>query len=104
MMSDQAYEKLQDEIERLTTIVSELEPRAAFGDQCWQDQCQNAYIEQSVVKRLLNETKAMTALRCAELLETTGVMLKIIPGETKQDRCVRFARMMALKIRKEFGL
>lgn len=33
-------------------ILAELKPRYDFGDQCWQDRCENAYVEQSVVKRL----------------------------------------------------
>ena len=32
--------------------VADLEKPAAFGWQCYQDRCENAYVEQSVVKRL----------------------------------------------------
>lgn len=39
------------QVSNLQKAVSELEPRAAFGDQCWQDRCENAYVEQSVFKR-----------------------------------------------------
>jgi hypothetical protein len=41
-----------DCIAHLRLAVKQLEPRAAFGDQCWQDQCENAYVEQSVLIRL----------------------------------------------------
>jgi hypothetical protein len=39
----------------LLKYISELEPRAAFGDQCYQDRCENAYVEQTIVKRLDRE-------------------------------------------------
>ena len=39
------------QINDLQRAVSELEPRAAFGDQCYQDRCENAYVEQSVADR-----------------------------------------------------
>lgn len=48
----QAVEARVAELER---IVKELEPRAAFGDQCWQDQCEGALIEQTVVDRVRRE-------------------------------------------------
>jgi hypothetical protein len=50
------------------------------------------------------EAHLAAARRCAEMLETEGVMLPIVTPETKQDRCVRFARAFAQKIRDEFGL
>ena len=46
------HRHLTDCIEFLKKVIGELEPRAAFGDQCYQDRCENAYVEQSVVKRL----------------------------------------------------
>ena len=39
----------------LLKYISELEPRAAFGDQCYQDRCENAFVEQTIVKRLDRE-------------------------------------------------
>lgn len=39
--------------------ISELEPRAAFGDQCYQDRCENAYVEQSVLRRVKAERDAL---------------------------------------------
>ena len=35
----------------------------------------------------------------AQELETTGVMLPIVPGEIKADHVIRFAKAMAAKIR-----
>ena len=35
----------------------------------------------------------------AKMLETSGVLLPIIPGETKADHVVRFANAFAAKIR-----
>jgi hypothetical protein len=46
------HRHLPDCISFLKRYISELEPRAAFGDQCYQDRCENAYVEQSVVKRM----------------------------------------------------
>lgn len=40
------------ETERWRNAVASLEERAAFGDQCYQDRCENALIEASVVKRI----------------------------------------------------
>lgn len=47
----QAERAKDDCIAHLLRTVAELEPRAAFGDQCYQDRCENAYVEQSVVKK-----------------------------------------------------
>lgn len=47
---------------------------------------------------------AATARRCAEMLETEGVMLDIVPGETKYAHVARFARAFAAKMRTEFNL
>jgi hypothetical protein len=46
-----------DCIEFLKRRIAELEPRAAFGDQCYQDRCENAYVEQSVMQRALREAR-----------------------------------------------
>lgn len=43
---------LEAERDALNLAVKQLEPRAAFGDQCYQDRCENAYVEQSVMRRL----------------------------------------------------
>jgi hypothetical protein len=47
---------------------------------------------------------AAATRRCAEMLETEGVMLAIVPGETKHDHVIRFARAFAAKIRTKFKL
>lgn len=44
-----------DCIAHLLLAIKQLEPRAAFGDQCYQDRCENAYVEQVVLKRVSNE-------------------------------------------------
>jgi hypothetical protein len=46
-------------IEGLKQRIAELEPRAAFGDQCYQDRCENAYVEQSVMQRREAENAAL---------------------------------------------
>ena len=38
--------------------VADLEKPAAFGWQCYQDRCENAYIEQSVVRKMEAKLKA----------------------------------------------
>jgi hypothetical protein len=43
-------------------------------------------------------------LRCVARLEHKGVMLTLAPGETRQERVVRFAKAMALDILDEFGI
>lgn len=58
----------------------------------------------SQINAAVDFAKRETARRCAEMLETEGVLLPIETPETKQDRCVRFARAFAQKIRDEFGL
>jgi predicted nuclease with TOPRIM domain len=40
---------------------AELLPRAKFGDDCYQDRCENAYVEFSVVKRLEEERDQLAA-------------------------------------------
>ena len=47
-----AHRNLQYCVAELKRQVAELTPRATFGDQCYQDRCENAFVEQSVVKRL----------------------------------------------------
>jgi len=46
-----------DCIAHLRLAVKQLEPRAAFGDQCYQDRCENAYVEQSVMQRAIREAR-----------------------------------------------
>lgn len=48
--AEQRIATLEAENAELEKKVLELEPRAFFGDQCYQDRCENAYVEQSVVK------------------------------------------------------
>jgi hypothetical protein len=50
-----AHRYKDDCIAHLKRRVADLEPRAAFGDQCYQDRCENAYVEQSVLKRVEQE-------------------------------------------------
>ncbi len=38
------------ELAELRKQISELEPRAAFGDQCWQDSCEGALVEATLLK------------------------------------------------------
>jgi hypothetical protein len=40
-----------DCISYLQTCVKHLTERAAFGDQCYQDRCEGAFVEQSVMQR-----------------------------------------------------
>ncbi len=47
-----------DCIAHLRLAVKQLEPRAAFGDQCYQDRCENAYVEQSVMDRAVRSAKS----------------------------------------------
>jgi hypothetical protein len=47
-----ANAKRDAELERLRAEVESLKEPAAFGWQCYQDRCENAYIEASVVKRV----------------------------------------------------
>jgi hypothetical protein len=42
----------EESADRLADILNSLERDAAFGRQCWQDRCENAYVEASVAKRL----------------------------------------------------
>ena len=57
-LSIQGTHRYKDDcIAYLKLAISQLETRAAFGDQCYQDQCENAYIEQSVVDRRVREVK-----------------------------------------------
>jgi len=60
-----------DKIAALEAKVRELEPRAAFGDQCFQALAEGSLIEQTVVNRIRKELKAQAdeneALRAALL-------------------------------------
>ena len=50
-----SHRHFPDCIAFLKRCLSELQPRAAFGDQCYQDRCENAYVEQSIVNAALCE-------------------------------------------------
>lgn len=64
------------EIERLKMVEGALEGPAKFGWQCYQDRCENAYIEASVVKKLEAENASLRqqleSLR-PKAVDTTGV-------------------------------
>lgn len=47
--------------------IRSLKQRAEFGDQCYQDRCENAYVEQSVMKKTVTEAEEIIARRCAEI-------------------------------------
>jgi hypothetical protein len=76
--------------------IRSLTDRAAFGDQCYQDRCENAYVEQTVMKKSVAEA----ASRCAEIAQ------EVIDGMDDPDfefnsdiyTPIQFA------IRREFGL
>jgi hypothetical protein len=53
---------------------------------------------------LILQVQAETAKECAEMLDTSGVLLPIVPGETKSDQVIRFAHAFANKIRAKFGV
>lgn len=52
---------------------------------------------------LVEDALCQVARHCAEMLRTEGVMLPIIPGETKADHVVRFACAFADKIERKFN-
>ena len=49
---DRRIAELETQLAAEQKKVADLEKPAAFGWQCYQDRCENAYVEQSVVKRL----------------------------------------------------
>lgn len=49
---DRRIAELETQLAAEQRKVTDLEKPAAFGWQCYQDRCENAYVEQSVVKRL----------------------------------------------------
>lgn len=54
-----------DDANNLVLILNSLEESSAFGQQCYQDRCENAYVEASVVKRLQSTADTLTAQRDA---------------------------------------
>lgn len=78
---------MQSEIDQLKKQVADMEPIAAFGHQCYQDQCENAYIEQSVVKRSLEEReKVIIRLRAAISGAPHGPFCQLLVS-SYQDPC-----------------
>jgi hypothetical protein len=53
---------------------------------------------------LIRAIESRVVERCAAMLRTEGVMLPIVPGETKHDHIKRYAFAMAKKMESEFGL
>ena len=53
-------------LNELERAVKELTPRALFGDQCLQDDCENAYIRQTVLKRFRDDIAAVVSDAQAE--------------------------------------
>ena len=43
---------LPDGADELVSILNALEEKAEFGNQCYQDRCENAYVESSVIKKI----------------------------------------------------
>lgn len=50
MPAYQAHEAMVACLEKLVAEVERLRPHAEFGVQCYQDRCENAYVESSVLK------------------------------------------------------
>lgn len=71
---------------------------AAFGQQCYQDRCENAYVEQSVMKKTVTEAEEAVARRCAEIAR------EVVDGlEDAEFNCDIYGPIQ-LAIRREFGL
>ena len=85
---DRRIAELETQLAAEQKKVADLEKPAAFGWQCYQDRCENAYVEQSVVKRL------EAALQVAREFISYSTCLCIggeFPVECK--RCTTLARI-----------
>ena len=88
ILANQRIVELEAQLAEEKKKVADLEKPAAFGWQCYQDRCENAYVEQSVVKRL------EAALQVAREFISYSTCLCIggeFPVECK--RCTTLARM-----------
>lgn len=71
---------------------------AAFGQQCYQDRCENAYVEQSVMKKTVTEAEEAVARRCVEIAQ------EVVDGlEDAEFNCDIYGPIQ-LAIRREFDL
>jgi len=48
-----------DDAQRLVAILNSLEEAAAFGVACYQDRCENAYVEASIVRKMEEELSGL---------------------------------------------
>lgn len=78
--------------------IRSLAHRAAFGDQCYQDRCENAYVEQAVMKKAVAEC----ARRCAEIAAEVSQSYDKDDGFPSHHAVG--AETVAVTIRREFGI
>lgn len=78
-----AYErcagKLDDILGDALNAIEALEESARFGEQCYQDRCENAYSPQSVVKEMEAEIERLRNLNNRALAIITGAIMHGMP-------------------------
>jgi hypothetical protein len=77
-----------DDAAQMCLLLNHLESEAAFGQQCYQDSCENAYIHATVVKRIVSHMLTLHALgdsaATTELVEGLKAFLRT-PSEVILD-------------------
>jgi ATP-dependent protease Clp ATPase subunit len=81
--------------------IRSLKNRAEFGEKCYQDRCENAYVEQSVLQKAVSET----ARRCIEIIAGARAALALCNADVAETAIViEHEYQIAAAIAREFKL